>query len=345
MRMNPEKVLTIAIPAYNASKFLPKCLQSLVDSNELERMEVLVIDDGSKESQDEVVRPYIDRFPQSIQMIHKENGGHGSVINKAAEIATGKYLKILDADDWVISKNMKSLLDSLEQLNADVVITHFDMVDAEERFRQSFTTENVKFGEIYTMDDLAQLPKSVYACSTFHGIFYRLAFYRSTQIQMSEKVFYEDQEYATLPFCLASGVVFLNLTIYQYLVGRPGQSVSHENQVKRLPEIKFILDSLIHFYQTHYDMSESRKRYFQYKIGAVIVSYYVAALLKNPDRRKGRCDVAMLRQELHQNSRDLMQQTEKKYWITKALHLVHMTPNVFGRIKRTRFYYILKKFM
>ena len=162
---------------------------------------------------------------------------------------------------------------------------------------------------------------------------------------MSEKVFYEDQEYATLPFCFASGVVFLNLTIYQYLVGRPGQSVSHENQVKRLPEIKFILDSLIHFYQTHYDMSESRKRYFQYKIGAVIVSYYVAALLKNPDRRKGRCDVAMLRQELHQNSRDLMQQTEKKYWITKALHLVHMTPNVFGRIKRTRFYYILKKFM
>ena len=286
-------------------------------------MEVLVIDDGSKESQDEVVRPYIDRFPQSIQMIHKENGGHGSVINKAAEIATGKYLKILDADDWVVSKNMKSLLDSLERLNADVVITHFDMVDAEERFRQSFTTENVKFEEIYTMDDLAQLPKSVYACSTFHGIFYRLAFYRSTQIQMSEKVFYEDQEYATLPFCFASGVVFLNLTIYQYLVGRPGQSVSHE----------------------HYDMSESRKRYFQYKIGAVIVSYYVAALLKNPDRRKGRCDVAMLRQELHQNSRDLMQQTEKKYWITKALLLVHMTPNVFGRIKRTRFYYILKKFM
>lgn len=115
MRMNPEKVLTIAIPAYNASKFLPKCLRSLVDSNELERMEVLVIDDGSKESQDEVVRPYIDRFPQSIQMIHKENGGHGSVINKAAEIATGKYLKILDADDWVVSKNMKSLLDSLER--------------------------------------------------------------------------------------------------------------------------------------------------------------------------------------------------------------------------------------
>ena len=186
MRMNPEKVLTIAIPAYNASKFLPKCLQSLVDSNELERMEVLVIDDGSKESQDEVVRPYIDRFPQSIQMIHKENGGHGSVINKAVEIATGKYLKILDADDWVVSKNMKSLLDSLERLNADVVITHFDMVDAEERFRQPFATENVEFGKIYTMDDLAQLPKSVYACSTFHGIFYRLAFYQSTQIRMSE---------------------------------------------------------------------------------------------------------------------------------------------------------------
>lgn len=345
MSMSPEKILTIAIPAYNASQFLPKCLQSLIDSGEMERMEVLIVDDGSKEPPDKVVQPYIDQYPSTIRLLHKENGGHGSVINTAAEIATGKYLKILDADDWFVSENMPQLLDSLEKLNADVVITNFDMVDAEERFRQPFVTENVEYEKIYTMDDLEHFPKSVYACSTFHGIFYRRAFYQSIHIRMSEKVFYEDQEYATLPFCYVSSITFLNLTIYQYLVGRPGQSVSHENQVKRLPEIKYILNSLIRFYQEHYDMSDAKKRYFQYKIGAVILSYYVAALLKNPDRRRGRKDASALRKELQANSRDLMCATEKKYWITKCLHMIHMTPDGLERVKRTHLYYILKKFI
>ena len=217
------------------------------------------------------------------------------------------------------------------------------MVDAEGRFRQPFEIEGVEFKRNYSMDELAALPECVYACSTFHGIFYRTEFYRKMNIRVSERVFYEDQEYATLPFYGVSSVSFLNLTIYQYLVGRPGQSVSHENQVKRLPEIKHILDNLIRFYQAHSEMSEARKKYFRYKIGVVILSYYVAALLKNPNRKQGRNDAAALRAELRQNSHELMLLTEKKYWIARCLHTIHMTPDGLERIKRTHFYYILKK--
>ena len=340
-----DKIISFIIPSYNVEQYLEKCLSSFLNPQAIEQMEVIIVDDGSKDRTARIAGDYVKQYPELFRLISKENGGHGSVINTAAEIATGKYLKILDADDWFVSENMPQLLDSLEKLNADVVITNFDMVDAEERFRQPFVTENVEYEKIYTMDDLEHFPKSVYACSTFHGIFYRRAFYQSIHIRMSEKVFYEDQEYATLPFCYVSSITFLNLTIYQYLVGRPGQSVSHENQVKRLPEIKYILNSLIRFYQEHYDMSDAKKRYFQYKIGAVILSYYVAALLKNPDRRKGRKDASALRKELQANSRDLMCATEKKYWITKCLHMIHMTPDGLERVKRTHLYYILKKFI
>lgn len=345
MNTTTEKLLTIAIPAYNASEFLPKCLQSLVDSKQMESMEVLVVDDGSQNDPTAVVEPFIDQFPGSIRLIHKENGGHGSVINFAAKIAVGKYMKILDADDWVIADNMTELLQYLAHTISDVVITNFDMVDAEGRFRQPFEIEGVEFKRDYSMDELAALPECVYACSTFHGIFYRTEFYRRMNIRVSERVFYEDQEYATLPFYGVNNVSYLNLTIYQYLVGRPGQSVSHENQVKRLPEIKYILDNLIRFYQTHSEMSKARKKYFRYKIGVVILSYYVAALLKNPNRKQGRNDAAALRAELRQSSQELMLLTEKKYWIARCLHAIHMTPDGLERIKRTHFYYILKKFI
>lgn len=92
-------------------------------------------------------------------------------------------------------------------------------------------------------------------------------------------------------------------------------------------------------------MSESRKRYFQYKIGAVILSYYVAALLKNPDRRKGRHDADALRRELHQNSFDLMKTTEKRYRIVKCLHNLYLTSDRLETIKKTHLYYYLKKFI
>ena len=74
MNTTTEKLLTIAIPAYNASWFLPKCLQSLVDSKQMESMEVLVVDDGSQNDPTAVVEPFIDQFPRSIRLIHKAGG-------------------------------------------------------------------------------------------------------------------------------------------------------------------------------------------------------------------------------------------------------------------------------
>ena len=95
------KVLTIVIPAYNVEQYIDRCLESVtthVDS--LDDLEIIVVNDGSKDNTLELAQRYAVKYPQSVRVIDKPNGGWGSGINRGIEEATGKYLKTLDSDDW-----------------------------------------------------------------------------------------------------------------------------------------------------------------------------------------------------------------------------------------------------
>lgn len=66
---------------------------------------------------------YIAKYPASKSLINKVNGGHGSGINVGSEKAVGKYLKVLDADDWFLTENIPEFIKALENTDADVVLT------------------------------------------------------------------------------------------------------------------------------------------------------------------------------------------------------------------------------
>ena len=97
-----SKLLTVSIAAYNAEKTIEKCLNSFLGCKHLIDLEILVINDGSSDSTADIVSAYEKQYPYSIRLINKENGGHGSTINKGIEIATGKYFELMDGDDYFI---------------------------------------------------------------------------------------------------------------------------------------------------------------------------------------------------------------------------------------------------
>ena len=98
---NVEKILTITVPSYNVEKFLENTLDSFVDERVLDAIEVLVVDDGSKDRTAEIGKGYEAKYPGTFRVISKENGGHGSTINRGIKEARGKYFKVVDGDDWV----------------------------------------------------------------------------------------------------------------------------------------------------------------------------------------------------------------------------------------------------
>lgn len=124
-----EKLLTVAVPAYNADWCIEKCLSSFVDEGVISALEVIVVNDGSTDSTAEIAAEFAARYPDTFRVINKANGGHGSGINVAIAHAKGKYFKVVDADDWVITQNLAPYLKYLSENTADVVLTHYHTVD------------------------------------------------------------------------------------------------------------------------------------------------------------------------------------------------------------------------
>ena len=101
MDSSMDKVLTVIVPVYNMEKYIRQCLESLVIGEVLDRIEVLVVLDGSKDGSAEIAYEFVEQYPDTFRIIYKANGGHGSAINTGLMMASGEYVKILDSDDWV----------------------------------------------------------------------------------------------------------------------------------------------------------------------------------------------------------------------------------------------------
>ena len=111
-------------------KYLRRCLDSLIiDEGGMKQLEVLVINDGSKDSSSQIAHEYQDKYPDTFRVIDKENGNYGSCINRGLKEATGKYVKILDADDWFNNKSLNQYLIFLNRVDCDMILTSFNRVD------------------------------------------------------------------------------------------------------------------------------------------------------------------------------------------------------------------------
>lgn len=121
-----EKILTISIASYNAEKDLPKCLDSFVESNVLDKLDIIVINDGSSDNTSKIAHNYADKH-SSIRVIDKLNGGHGSTINCGIVSAKGKYFRIVDSDDWIDPNELEKLVKYLEKSNVDECSLHIKL--------------------------------------------------------------------------------------------------------------------------------------------------------------------------------------------------------------------------
>ena len=105
-----EKILTVTIPSYNVEAYLEDCLESFVNSEVMDDIEVLIVNDGSSDNTVKIAQRYVDKYENTFRLINKENGGHGSTINTGVREAKGKYFKVVDGDDWVDTRDRKSVV-------------------------------------------------------------------------------------------------------------------------------------------------------------------------------------------------------------------------------------------
>ena len=108
------KILSIAVPCYNSEAYMEKCIDSLLVGGE--EVEILIVDDGSKDGTTEIADRYQEKYPTIVKAIHQENKGHGGAVNTGVENATGLYFKVVDSDDWVNPEAYQKILNVLAEV-------------------------------------------------------------------------------------------------------------------------------------------------------------------------------------------------------------------------------------
>ena len=141
-----NKVLSIVVPSYNAEQYLPETIPTMLPASNLEKLELIIVNDGSKDNTLDIAKKLQESYPETIVIVDKKNGGHGSTINAGIKAATGKYFKVVDADDWVNTENLSELIDYLDSVNDDEVISPFIRVymDTKSEMLYEYSVKNSK---------------------------------------------------------------------------------------------------------------------------------------------------------------------------------------------------------
>ena len=227
------KLLTVTIPCYNSQAYMEKCIKSLLPGGN--RVQIVIIDDGSRDSTGEIADRYAKEYPHIVTVVHQENGGHGAGINQGIEYAEGKYFKVVDSDDWVSGDFMR-FLDTLEQCDksggVDLFVTNYYYEHADGKGNRSICYANA-LPEHKIFDWSETKPFKLHQLLTIHSCTFCTELLRCHTKVLPRHIFYEDNlmVYQALPF--VKRMYYLNADLYRYYIGREGQSVQRDVMTRR----------------------------------------------------------------------------------------------------------------
>lgn len=253
---NSKKILSVSIASYNVEKFLDQTLESCLVPEIMDRLEVIIVNDGSKDGTADVAKKYTEKWPDTFILVDKENGGYGSTVNAGIKTATGKYFRLLDGDDWFDKDGLREFIGILEQAQEDMVIARFRRVfESDGHTEERDEGENVPF-VTGTFDELPDK-----AWFTMHAITYRTSLLKENNITITEHCFYTDQEYDLLPLRWVNTVRIAPVTVYCYRIGRGEQSVSIAGLEKHYNEQTIVLKKLYNVYSDVHKRQNKKDNY------------------------------------------------------------------------------------
>ncbi len=259
-------VLTVVVPAYNVEKYLDKCISSMIYHKNAKNMEIIIVNDGSKDNTLKIAKKYEKATNGIVKVIDKENGGHGSTINCGIKAAKGKYFRLVDGDDWVDSENLSKLIDIMKQTDVDLILTKgsYEYIE-ESKLSNIIDYDMLEEGIVYDFDNLIY---NGYGFKTYGPLLttanYKTELLKKADFKISEKKPYVDMEFNAFSLRFIKSVVHYKLDIYRYLIGREGQTVSRDFWRKKYKDHEYIIFNILKTLDNVNDYS-SQKIYYVYK--------------------------------------------------------------------------------
>lgn len=229
------KLISFAIPCYNSENYMSHCIDTLLKGKN--EIEIIIINDGSQDNTLKIAKDYEKKYPKIIKVVDKENGGHGSGVNKGLEFASGLYYKVIDSDDWVNEEALEKVLNQIKKFQeskqeVDLLIANY--VYERENCQKVIRYKNIPENKIFTWNEVKPFKIGEYLL--MHSVFYRTSLLKEMKLQLPEHTFYVDNIFVYYPLSKVKTMYYMNVDFYRYFIGREDQSVNESVMIKRIDQ-------------------------------------------------------------------------------------------------------------
>ena len=256
------KLLTFAIPSYNSQDYMEHCILSLLPGGD--DVEILIVDDGSKDRTAEIADEYERKYPGIVRAIHQENGGHGEAVNAGIRNATGLFFKVVDSDDWVDYEAYMKILKKLRELAGgdtvlDMFIANYVYEKEGVRHKKIMRYSSLPQDKIFTWNEAGRFHKGQYIL--MHSVIYRTQLLRECGLELPKHTFYVDNIYVYKPLPHVRTMYYMDVDFYRYFIGREDQSVNEKVMISRIDQQLFVTKKMISMYELRLIGSKKLRKY------------------------------------------------------------------------------------
>lgn len=257
--------MTITVPCFNSQDYIKRCMDSLlIGGNDVE---IIIVDDGSTDRTAEIADKYKEQYPDIVKVVHKENGGHGSGVNKGLELATGRYFKVVDSDDWLDPVAYWKLINKIKtfckkdnglkkERHPDLFVCNYVYNHYNEGIQKPMNYRNVfPVEKICGWRDIGRFRVSQYLI--MHALVFRTGILRKAGVKLPEHMFYVDNLFANQPLPYVKYIYYMDIDLYHYFLGREDQSVNEKMLMKRIDQQIYVTKLVIR----SFDYKKIKRRY------------------------------------------------------------------------------------
>ena len=314
-----KKLLTVSIAAYNVEKYIRKAIESCLFEEIDSMLEILVIDDGSKDGTADIVKEYEKKYPNVVKLIHKENGGYGTTVNNSVKLAQGRFFKLLDGDDWFDTEGLKKLLDILKNTSSDIIFNQMYKEYPDKELLEQDLWEKYSGKEIM----LSEVEAGIFAGMWEMTV--RTEILRKDWLDLPGKLLYTDHFYIMQSLPYAEKVLFMNFPVYCYRLGYSEQSVSLSSRRKHIDDIVNVSNIVSKYYVDYckespnfvYARERARFTYMEARRAIMLKKYSIRTMkeIKNFDQNLKKIDVELYKEcEKRGGKKSLIFMRRTAYW-------------------------------
>ena len=232
-KMNPK--ISIILPVYNAEKYLNRCFDSIL-SNNYKNLEIIPVNDGSKDNSQEIIEKYKNKYPEIFNPIHQENQGIGMTRNNGLKKATGEYIMFIDNDDFIDKDYIEKHIKEVEKNNYDIVISGYKRVSDEKTLFSVVLDDNYRWSRYISIAPWGKL--------------YKASFLKENDIKFLKTPIGEDIYFNLQANTLTENLKIIEYTGYNWYYN--GKSVTNTitNKIKKVNVIELL--------NTHYGILKQK---------------------------------------------------------------------------------------